>query len=1445
MARIAHRVTVFKPRSAASGGDTDPLVPPAGAVHSDAFKVATVPGVTGFQPYLDRVSGGSGELDLLDKQLSRGSYQVRLLDKRTGSLNAERWVTAFVADGNGIDPLPGCKVKIERALTWDPAAPDAGWSTLFTGRVSGHGLETRIFIGFDVLDLIEDLKVELFGDRPHSSITYANYAPLMPLGLPFDWGEAQGRGRLKGTIRKDASGNTCNTSPQFYLELDESDLKTRYGPNGNLITSAWPNIADPNYLKIDGRLRVRLKFLSGARAGEEGEQTFNCAWVVTGAIKVDKNGHWHLVKVYLQDLCFDAFFGTSLCLDPPADRIVIGDSDVGASVEFEIYQRFPEQVVNNFSLGFVGSGRASSAKGVGRLVISEDRPLLINDVHPVQLWKDILDGKFSLLNSDGSPGFTFPYDSTAFSTLIADTTFGTMRLPVTEIEEANDFIEREILQVFQLGYYLNELDQVVPVDLRRSAIKSVAPTAPTILTEHLLDDSKVEGGTDGEEAVTQLLVRYYREHFVPIDDDSLSGAKFPNVPVGRLDETDDLLIMQVGRWVDLGVKRHEIDARGVRFILKETQEDETRAAHARSRMEELTETTRFLRGAGKTMYRLSTRRVSGITDDVQPGTIRRLDVDELVNPATGKRGGTRVGICTEALDLGSHLQLTFEDAGRASVALAPTISSVTKSSTDPRHSVTINFTSNATNDRVEIQVAVTAKTVGTRPAETSPKWRHVASVVGSGSAQNLDLHNLSKRVWVRARTLANDDLDYLVASDWAFNSEGTEHEDLDDLPAFPAITVPTTDLSAKRAVARWINSDATLQIELFLQQASCPGTVSATTRIATLAPGTEEIELVPLVASTTYCLTGRYVDALGAGATANVQFTTTSTALIAPDPGKLVFVARGPLVQGGGEDETITPDGTKETDFDAILLAIQAEDPNFGIELQRAPDARSAFDQVWQVDADAGPTYVDETTDANSATSADWLPFPTTEAVGDYVLLGRADRFSKVVFDYAGGTAGVGGVVVWEYWNGSGWSALPGVVDGTSGFTATAADGRVLSFLLPSNWTATVINGSASLFYIRARITTVYSTNPVLDQGFIDGMPNGSSAGTFSLHRLLGPGAQEFLDYPISRNLASWWYRFRLTKAGYDPGAWSTEVVAPALPLTPIDAGDLPIKPILPKEIDDDLVTDGGDLAEGVGQEVDGSPHPIYKHAEEEVKQEADGEVAITFPAPYQNAPMIVLDPHALITFNSSLGTGGDQELRLQVVNKSATGFTARAQNVAPGTPTAQSDNFSASNLLDAEGETTEANLDPGDASGGIYNLHYRVEVTAFIDLGGSGKVTITVTVALDSNDGGGWIERAAYNYSASQTGQGTDANVWAHENKQVIVSGLGLNDDVRIRVKSVQITNTAGSLGSASFSVHGFDGTGDPDNGVTYQTSTDSVESAMPNSIHGVKYAAQEVAAT
>ena len=190
-----------------------------------------------------------------------------------------------------------------------------------------------------------------------------------------------------------------------------------------------------------------------------------------------------------------------------------------------------------------------------------------------------------------------------------------------------------------------------------------------------------------------------------------------------------------------------------------------------------------------------------------------------------------------------------------------------------------------------------------------------------------------------------------------------------------------------------------------------------------------------------------------------------------------VVSVQHPLEDSSGAPvENQDPDSIELPEHEAWVLA-QVRDAE-------TTTSRSALARMFQFDESAA-TFVEETTDANSATAADVSPFPATEAAQDYAAFGFASRFDRLIFDYAGGTAGVAGVVSWEYWNGVAWAALGGVVDATAGFTTAVADGLEVRWDVPSDWAKVSLNSTTAVYYVRARVTTVYTTNPTLDQVFV------------------------------------------------------------------------------------------------------------------------------------------------------------------------------------------------------------------------------------------------------------------------------------------------------------------------------------------------------------------------
>jgi hypothetical protein len=138
------------------------------------------------------------------------------------------------------------------------------------------------------------------------------------------------------------------------------------------------------------------------------------------------------------------------------------------------------------------------------------------------------------------------------------------------------------------------------------------------------------------------------------------------------------------------------------------------------------------------------------------------------------------------------------------------------------------------------------------------------------------------------------------------------------------------------------------------------------------------------------------------------------------------------------------------------------------------------------VTAIIGVSAVDNTTEAqsNDAGQTAFKLFQGPTLADDEAYVGMPAKFDRVTFGF--GTAGVANAAItlaWEYWNGTAWTALAGLVDGTTKLTV---NGKV-TFTIPTDWATKAVNtvgsGTAkTCFWIRVRFTVgSWTTNPLVN----------------------------------------------------------------------------------------------------------------------------------------------------------------------------------------------------------------------------------------------------------------------------------------------------------------------------------------------------------------------------
>jgi hypothetical protein len=121
---------------------------------------------------------------------------------------------------------------------------------------------------------------------------------------------------------------------------------------------------------------------------------------------------------------------------------------------------------------------------------------------------------------------------------------------------------------------------------------------------------------------------------------------------------------------------------------------------------------------------------------------------------------------------------------------------------------------------------------------------------------------------------------------------------------------------------------------------------------------------------------------------------------------------------------------------------------------------------------DDGGAFTDYTAASQTQSIPDDLELlPAAPVVNDAFYFGAGVPFGSLTLEVS--TRLIGTLTLaWEYWDGATFVPIPGVTDGTAGFTLTGAG--TVSFAIPGGWASTTINGVAA-FYVRARVSAFTS----------------------------------------------------------------------------------------------------------------------------------------------------------------------------------------------------------------------------------------------------------------------------------------------------------------------------------------------------------------------------------
>ena len=841
----AYRLTVYAPRSV-DPAELTVLTPIGGAAHSDPFQVTTLPSLAGWKPYLLPPTGRSGRIDALNKRTDVGVMAFRIIDPQlpTAATKLTRWVAAFAGDAKGRLRFGNLKAFAEESLDGG-----ATWTAFWTGRIR-QVQDNVVSVELRVRELADDLAALAFVGRPDASISYAGFPTILPVAASaIVFGTLPAVTPLTGTV------NASIFSSSALVTLDA----TSRGRKDNLVTTAFVQ---------------------------------STVWTGQALLGPPPNARVHLKRL---DTQAQGFF--SLRLANQAVQFASRHNQVTSLTIQELDATEPG------FLAFPPNGTSVEVWVEADHYATEDTPLLINDVHPVTLWKHLLEGKFGYRwmppetlppgKAYGDPRLAVPYDTAAFAALEADLSFGTVRFVVQKREKRGEWIEKNLLPAAHLAYYLDGAGRVVPVDLR---LPSDVSSAPTITDADLLGLPAWD--YDRGRAVTRVDAVYYRDlPITTVDDLDANPNRVPDFPTGGFKALRyPVTIIDIGN-TDLGDQPFALDLVGFRFMEGEMLQGQPRAEYLQRQLVRLALEEARPFGFGSPELVLLCAR--GSAGDAQPGAIRKVTASAILDPQTNVRGGPRVIRVSGREEKGPGIEIRGDDLGLATAAAIPTLGAPAQEAGNTMNGVTTAVTLNAAGDAVQVQYAVTDPGVGTAPLDGSPLWTSIpatrifgaSGIVYATATVSIRPVPAGVRVWVRGRSFPLGGTGIVkLPSGWVA-AGGTGRVDTAALaaPSAPA----SANILARSFRVTWTNGTPDYGTEILLATpTSDPRVVVARLPAGSIRydfPGGTGVDILP---STTYRVGIRHFQDSPAsvGAEVTIDVVTGAAAISIPPPSLRPFI---------------------------------------------------------------------------------------------------------------------------------------------------------------------------------------------------------------------------------------------------------------------------------------------------------------------------------------------------------------------------------------------------------------------------------------------------------------------------------------------------------------------------------------------------------------------------
>lgn len=684
---VEYELRLFAPRSE-DPEEAKLLRPLEGAPHGDAFVVSTRRGKVG-KPLLEMGEGRSSRTNPLKKEIDSGELSVTVLDQRTGDGNSERWFTAFIGGPDGINRLAGV-----RAVILERLGPDHE-RIMWVGRVDAVEMQERIRMRLRIRDMASDFDVTLFGAGGQQKAS----TQVLPPGPLWNtqWGGADQTPLALGFMARDKAEPTKHS--RFYVAPNSFRKNSTFGSpvaaRGDIGTRVnsllWAEDRSSGDFGVHPGLRLNIVTSPGGALDGK-------AYAIRSGNEFEKSSRLFLDFLILEPLPED---------DPQHEPL---------------HPEWP----NSTTKGPFVRAYISRAGGA-----SETSPVLLEGT-PLEVLTSILDGTHT------RSGEGVPFDTDSLQAAFANHPLGRVRYRITEPKKLLEWLAEDFAAPLGIGFALRNVFQkgAAPrqelffYDARGAAAvaqvesgqlltigsQDLAPAAPTWRQAR-------------RDAVQILRIETTNLQISnAATSDTFPGAKDDILPIGNVGIAENGVTFVETAYVqpdvqgEIGAKVHVMPAPGFITTSADTEED---VAKVQSFMRDIADDYRRLYGNGPIYVGLKALRTPS-TETCEVGSWRILDIPELPNPETRRRGGPRVGLCITRDETGPTIGLGFmEFSGTASTVSSLVLSNLTESPQNEVFAVDVQGVLSG-DEPVELWGARVDFGSGNEPGVNDPLWQRLA-----------------------------------------------------------------------------------------------------------------------------------------------------------------------------------------------------------------------------------------------------------------------------------------------------------------------------------------------------------------------------------------------------------------------------------------------------------------------------------------------------------------------------------------------------------------------------------------------------------------------------------------------------------------------------------------------------------------------------------------------